>query len=152
MATVKFTYANNPATNDRDAVRWHVGDTDERRPLLDDREVDFALSQEPNTLLAAALCATALAGKFSSKANVAVGSISKALGDIADKFEAHAERLRARACVGAGVSFPATLKSTKDQLEVDDDLINPELAVGLGDNPDAHQINETLNRIDVDGI
>lgn len=151
MGTFKFTYDHDPGATDRDAVRWHVGDTDERRPLLDDREIDFALAAQPEVVLAAADCATALAGKFSSKSSITVGPISKQMGDIAQKFRDHAEELRSRAGVLAGVSFPAIAESTKQPLETDTDLITPQLTVGLGDNPFAIQLNGDLTKVGFNG-
>ena len=149
---MRWTYGGNPAASSRDAVRWHVGDTDERRKLLDDREIDYALVQYPNELLAAAECALALSGRFTSKSNVTVGSVSKSLGDVAKKYREHADELRRRACVLAGVSFPATNRTDREALVADTETINPELGVGLGDSPFAVQLNDTLRDLEFEGL
>lgn len=152
MVQPKYTYDGDPSKNDRDAVRWYVGDTDERRPMLDDREVDFALVANPNVLIAASVCAEALSGKFAREANVSVGGISKALGTVSESFRKHAETLRARACLSAGVSFPATIRSEKEALELDTNLTSPEFILRMGDNPWAVQLNEILPRESFNGF
>ena len=110
-----------------------------------------SLLQQPDTVLAAADCATALAGKFASKASITVGRISKQMGDLSKKFRDHAEDLRSRAGVLAGVSFPAIAESTKGPLETNTDLITPQLSVGLGDNPFAVQLNGDLTAVGFNG-
>jgi hypothetical protein len=114
--------------------------------MLDDREVDYSLVQNPNVLIAASVCAEALSGKFAREADVTVGNISKAMSKISEAYKKHSQTLRDRACLDAGVSFPATLRSTKEVLEEDTDLANPQFFVGIGDNPWAVQINEILSQ------
>lgn len=146
MVLPKFTYDGDPSKNDRDAVRWYVGDTDGRRPLLDDREVDFVLIDNPNTLIAASICCEALSGKFAREADVSVGGISKSLGKVSEAFKKHSETLRARVCISAGVSFPATTRSGKLALQLNEELPNPEFQIGQHDNPWAVQLNEWIPR------
>jgi hypothetical protein len=143
MALIKrFTYGNNPAASDVDAVRFLVGDTNSDRPLLDDREVEWAITQYPDRNLAAASLAEHLFGVFASKGDFKVGPVNKSYSKVADLFKQKADQLRAEACKGAIPSFPATHFSTKRVLEQNADLTRPQILVGISDNPFALQLNE----------
>ncbi len=146
MAARKWTYGNDPANSDRDAVRWRVGDIVEKRPLADDREIDYALSEYPNVLMAASITARAIGARFAAEADVTVGQISKALGKVADNFRKLADDLKEEASLTAGVSFPATIVGDKEALEQDTTLTEPQISIGLGDNPWALQLNDDLPR------
>ncbi len=143
--TLRYTYGHDPSTSDRDAVRFLVGDINPARPLLDDREVDWALTQEQNLNLAAAICAEALFGKFASQGDTTVGPVSKAFSKVAELMKAKAEQLRCEAAKYALPSFPATRYTTKCALEEKSDLIPPEFEVAQFDNPFAVQLNDGLD-------
>ena len=142
LGSKRFTYGNDPAANAVDAVRFLVGDTNEDRPLLDDREVKWAISQFPDRNLAAASLAEHLYGFFASKGDFKVGPINKSYSKVAQLFKEKAEQLRAKACLSAVPSFPATKISTKGILAQNLDLENPSFAVGLMDSPFVVQLND----------
>jgi hypothetical protein len=54
-------YTGNPETDDRDAVRLMVGDTDNDDLLLSDAEIDYCLKRNKDKVMAAAECAEAIA-------------------------------------------------------------------------------------------
>ena len=141
----RFTYGNDPSASPVDAVRFLVGDTNPMRPLLDDREVAWAIAKEPNENLAAALLADSLFGKFASQADITVGPVSKSYSKVAELFKSKADQLRGEACKFAVASFPATRVSTKLPLAQNIDLTSPSFAVGQSDNPFALQINEGMD-------
>lgn len=143
---IRFSYGGDPSASDIDAVRFLVGDTNADRPLLDDREVEFAISQEPDPNLAGAILAEHLFGLFSAKGNIKVGPVSKDYSKVAEMFKKKADQLREAACRSALPSFPATHHSTKDVLDENTDLVRPNFLVGLSDNPFAVQINNRLDR------
>lgn len=141
----RFTYSGDPSKNAVDAVRFLVGDTNSQRPLLDDREVAFAISQHPNQNIAAATLAEHLFGRFASQADISVGPVSKSFSKVAELFNTKAQQLRAEACKSAVPSFPATKRATKEVLDLDETLTRPNFVIGLGDNPFAVQINDDLD-------
>jgi hypothetical protein len=147
----EFTYAGDPANSPRDAVRFLVGDTNPLRPLLDDREVDYAIAQNPNQNLAAALLAEHLFGRFASQSDISVGPVSKAFSKAAELMKAKSEQLRADACRNARPSFPAIFVADKKALECDESLTRPQFFIGLGDNRFAVQLNHELNKTGFDG-
>lgn len=85
-----FTYSGNPATSDRDAVRFLIQDTDSDDVLLQDAEVDWCITQAGASVYQAAHdAAYAIASKFSRMAT------SKSVGDMslsyADRAKAYFE-------------------------------------------------------------
>lgn len=149
---LRFTYGGDPNSSASDAVRFLVGDTVRARPLLDDREVEYALSKYANPSLAAALLAEGLAARYARESDVSVGSVSHSLSQVSERFEKLALRLRQDATKMARVSFPATTRDAKKALQDDSSLTNPEFSVGLTDNPEAVQLNSELDRFGNDGI
>jgi len=144
MTCRKWTYNNDPARSPSDAVRFLVGDTIRDRPLLDDREVEWILTQAENTSLRAALACEALWSRFLAISDYTVGSVSKKFSDVAGKFKERAAEFRQDASKNALVSFPAHLKSTKDVLETDSELELPQFSIGMADSPLAIQLNQEL--------
>ena len=151
LGSKRFTYGNDPAASDVDAVRFLVGDTNADRPLLDDREVEWAIAQYPDQHLAAASLADHLFGVYASKGDFKVGPINKSYSKVADLFRQKAAQLRDEACKGAVPSFPATSKSAKQILESNSDLPSPQILVGISDNPFALQLNDELNDLGIHG-
>jgi len=142
---LKFTYDNDPANNVRDEVRFYCGDTLRERPLLDDREVDFAIAANPNPKLAASELCSHLAARFSREADITVGPVSKKLGDIAERFAKRAGELKADACSGARPSFPATDAAARQRIEAETaGGPQPQFRIGQFDNPWAVQFDDEL--------
>jgi hypothetical protein len=116
--------------------------------LLDDREVEYIVAQNPNLNLAAAAACEALWSRFLAISDYTVGSVSKKFSDIAAKFKDRAADFKGEAAKGAAlVSFPATLRSTKQVLETDDELVNPQFAIGMADSPLALQLNDEVSEL-----
>lgn len=147
MACKRWTYSGNPADSESDAVRFMVGDTIESRPLLDDKEVEWIVSQATNLNIRAALACEALWSRFVAISDYTVGSVSKKFSDIAAKFKERAAQFRAEATKNALVSFPAHLVSTKSALKSDSELTTPQFGIGMADSPIAIQLNEDLNDV-----
>ena len=139
---LKFTYDNDPGNSNRDAVRWLAGDTDEHTAQIDDREIDFSLTQFTNKRLAAAMCLDAVAAKFSYKASVSIGEISRSLGDVADKLRKRAEELRSEASKHNVLPFFGGLTiSGKEALSEDSNAVQPPFTMRQFDRPDAPQFD-----------
>jgi hypothetical protein len=149
---IRFSYTHDPSNSDVDAVRFLVGDTNSKRPMLDDREVEWAIAQYPNQNLAAAVLAESLFGKFASQADISVGPVSKSYSKVAELFKKKADQLRSEACKMAIPSFPAIRHSSKQQLEDNTDLVSPNFFIGLSDNPWAVQLNESLEGTNFNGF
>ncbi|HUX46412.1 MAG TPA: hypothetical protein VMV58_00230, partial [Desulfosporosinus sp.] len=88
-----WTYTGRPDENQRDEVRFLVGDTCSEDPLAQDEEIAYALGEQPTVLLAAARVLYALAAKFSRMVTSSVGGVSSQCSDIAKAFKDRAKEL-----------------------------------------------------------
>lgn len=127
-----WTYTSDPAGTPRDTVRWHLGDTDEKRPLAQDEDIDFALLQEPNPRLAAAIVATVLAAQFDRVTGISIAGLSIDMAKRAEQMRALAVRLRAEASGGGNTAMLAPVivpvltgatQSAVDEARADPDRI-----------------------------
>lgn len=136
-----WTYGHDPAESDRDHVRFLVGDTDESDPLLDDREVDWALTSEGTVEGAAVACARGLAAQFSRKAtSVTVGRTKRQFEnraqqfrDLADEIESGSSTLTDQ--VAAAPVAPQTTVSGHEDAAADSDRWPGVFHVGMERNP-----------------
>jgi len=136
---VAWTYSGNPASSDRDAVRFEIQDTDQSTPLVSDEEIDYALDQEGSVLAAAARCCEALARRFGSQADLSItsagDSVKRSYAARATNYMALAERLRAR--VGSSTGTPwygGGSKAGKAALRNDPDRVQPAFRRGQFDS------------------
>lgn len=127
-----WTYSGNPGATPKDAVRFEVQDTDTKRQLLRDEEIQFAIDQEagippePRGLLcAAARCCEVLARRFSAQADTVIGSIQVTYSKQAAGYTERAAELRARA-TGAGEPWVGgTSRSEKQLLRSQTNRVQP---------------------------
>ncbi len=96
-----WTYGGDPSANNRDAIRFLIGDTDTSNQLLQDAEITFLFNQwNSNVYLAAAHACDALYSKFAGKSDYSrsVGdlSISTQFGQQADRYRALSAQLLAQ--------------------------------------------------------
>jgi hypothetical protein len=72
-----FTYSFNPATSPKDALRFFIGDTDCKDPLLQDEELEYLLGLYNDSPTQAAIRAVeSIMLKFSRLCDETVGSVS----------------------------------------------------------------------------
>ena len=126
-----WNYSEDPASSNRDAVRWLVGDTDTSDQLLLDREIDYAYAQEGSVKKAAALCARALAGKYARLCDKAVDDLRISYSQRQKQFWELSEKLDKEAATAAGVSpYTGGISiSDKDSVADDSDRVAPAFKV-----------------------
>jgi len=120
-----WRYSGNPASSDKDAVRFHLGDVNGDEQLVYDEEITYALSQERDVNGAVAACAEAVAALLSREASIKVGPLSVDLSDKAEHFWALAKMYRARSLVYALPSVGGISIDGKDTIRDDDDRVRP---------------------------
>lgn len=120
-----WNYSGDPSQDDKDAIRWEIGDTIEDDPLLTDSEINYALNSERNIYTAAARCCEAIAAKFSRQAQYSLGPVS-----VHAQQRAEAYRKRARELWQKGTGGP-TAGGIEDEPAFKRDLMNNR--VGEGD-------------------
>ena len=82
-----FTYSGNPDLSPRDLVRFILGDTDAREPILQNAEIDWALNQYNSAPMNASirLCEM-IAAKMTRHADESAGSVSVSFSQVAKSF------------------------------------------------------------------
>lgn len=127
-----WTYSQNPGASSKDAVRFYVQDTVAKAPLLQDAEIQFAITVEAGSepdarglLAAAALCCETLATRYAAQPDTLIGSLQITGSKAAAVFAERAADLRGRA-QGAGVPFAGgQTHSGKHALRSDPNRVQP---------------------------
>lgn len=125
-----------PITTPKDEVRFHSGDTDASRPLVQDEEIAYVLSKQPNVTLAAAIICDSIVGKLSQNTDASVGDVSESSSQAAEAFRKKAADLRKEAGKLALPLFGGITHSQKDKLDQDTDLVQPSFRIGQDDHPE----------------
>lgn len=123
---MSWSYTGNPALSNRDAVRFLVQDTVEPVPpavgLVEDEEINWALTQQTNLYLAAALVARAIGARFSGKADEKqVGDLRIKHADTAKRYFTLADALTAQAGTVGGLAAPYFGGISYDDKKIDED-------------------------------
>lgn len=133
------TYSWNPndlATNEKDALRFELQDTDSGNWLLADQEYAYAIQVERNYWAAAARCAEVIARGFLRKQDVKLGrSLQIAYAKAAEQYFAMAQTLR-RKSLGTIIPFSGGMsKTVKFTYQQDTDLVKPAFTRTMQENP-----------------
>jgi len=126
-----FTYTGNPADSDKDAVRFLIQDTVADDYFVEDEEITFALSEEPNIYRAAALVAERIAARFARRPGSYVrGRIEVRNSTIAEQFQKIAATLRAQGSGSSSLSVTSAFAggisiADKETTESDADRTEP---------------------------
>lgn len=134
---MSWTYSNNPAASDLDAVRFTIGDTDIGDQLVSDEEVTYLLLQGGSPLYASILATENLACKFARQADCKVGEVSRSAGKIAEHFRECSKLLRGRFLRLGHVKprFGGISYAKERSLNEDRDLKSGFATIGQFDNP-----------------
>jgi len=137
-----WSYSGDPSQNDKDFVRFTIGDTDVDRPLLLDKEIQHLVTVHGSASQASIAGARALAAKFSRQSDETVGSVSKSFSQRAKAFLDLAKSLRS-ASNRNGVPYAGGI-SVGDKLSniQDDDRVKPVFTKHMQDNPRRTEITD----------
>lgn len=101
-AKVTWTYDVALATP-KDQIRWLCADNEATDPLVQDEEIAFVLTTQPNTYRAAAAVARQIARQFSRQATIDIATeVRINLSDRAKQYFEMAKDMEHQANVGAG--------------------------------------------------
>ncbi|HHY37203.1 MAG: hypothetical protein LHW58_08380 [Candidatus Cloacimonetes bacterium] len=138
-----WSYSGDPAANPKDAVRFYLGDTDPDDPQLQDEEILFLVQKfAGNVYLAAADAARGLAGKYSRRADKAVGDLRLSFSQQAQHYWELAKRLQTEAGKRAVPYAGGISKSDKKTQEEDTDRVRPAFKRGMMRNKRAPSVQE----------
>ena len=136
MVTPTYSFSGDPATSDKDAVRFWIQDMGPDVWLVSDQGILFVLQQYTQPLFAAAQVLRALASQYAQKVTKRVGDLSINYSDKAKQFLALADDLEQQASMngvmpyGGGVS-----KSDMRAVAENSDRPKPAFRVKQFDNP-----------------
>lgn len=134
-----MTTTYNPAqlsSNTTYQIRFNLGDTDTSDFQLQDEEISWAYSLRGNTWGATAMCALALAAKYSRLTSISADGVSQALQQKAAQFEKMAADYAKKECIYRAVPFVggvsiSDMRSTLAQA----DRVPEIFRIGINDNP-----------------
>lgn len=143
-----WSYSASSLGDDVNKVRLIIGDTDTNRQQLQDEEISFVLTNEAVVTYAAAACCDLLAAKYGFQVNTENSELRVSAAARHKHYQDLADRLRALGGGdipgGEGGGMPVVdmyaggaLKSEKDDLINDSDVMEPAFALGQDDNPEA---------------
>ena len=93
-----WSYSGDPASSDRDAIRFYIGDTDTTLQLLQDEDIDFLLLKwmpvYNSDLLTAAAAAEIVANHFAREVSVSADGVSVGSNELQQKYNDLAMNLR----------------------------------------------------------
>jgi len=131
-----WTYSGDPATSDKDAVRFHMQDTDIDRPLLSDEELEYLITQwsekYDSLILVSAVACEIVAGKYAGQVSVSADGVSVSVGELQGKYDLLASSLRDQYKLEQAAS--PLLEGVLHQLEPDPFIEPLRFGIGFMDN------------------
>lgn len=133
-----WTYGGDPAANDRDKVRFLIGDTDTNDQQVSDEEIAYLLTSEGSVPGAAVAAVQALIAKFSRLVDKSVGDLSISYSQRVGQYEKLLRQLVQRRALRTGTPYAGGIsESDKDTVEADTDRVRPEFYKGQFSHPGA---------------
>ena len=134
-----WSYSEDPASSDMDAVRFKIGDTDSDDELLQNEEIEYTLAEFATATdpvqRASIACARALEAMFARQSTYRIGQVSQTLSKKSDQFRRLAESLEEELVkrTPAEITGQPVLSSVKQADRDDSELIQPHFRVGIHD-------------------
>lgn len=122
-----WTYGGDPSANNRDAVRFLIGDTVSADPLITDEEIAWLLSEAGGVYTAAIQACETIAAKFARLADTVVDDVEVKASQRAASYRALAATLKTRqALSGGALPYAGGISiGDKQTREDDDDRVPP---------------------------
>lgn len=121
----------------KDQVRFLIGDTDASNPLVQNEEIEWALSEQGNVYAAAALVAQTLGGRFATTADKSVGDLKLKFSEQSRNFFELAKNLKMQVLSLSQVqSAGADVIATKEANEADTTLVEPKFTKDMHEHAD----------------
>jgi hypothetical protein len=138
-----WDYSGDPATSDKDHVRFLIQDVDQSDQLVSNEEIAFAISENETLPYAAVYLCRRIAARFAREADKTVSasgglSTTQALSQRSRGFLKLAETLEAEISSSQGMSLRpyagGVSVSDKTSVESDSDRTQPAFSAGMFDN------------------
>lgn len=128
---------NDSISTDKDAVRFHIGDTDPSNEALSDQEINYLLGEEGSVKMAAAQAARIIAAKIAKEPSFAFGTFEMDQSTAYQHFVDLAEDLADDAGTGSGLGAPVLAHTPED-----DDEFSDVFHMGLLDREDYEEAQD----------
>lgn len=130
----------------KDAIRFFLGDTDSNYPQLQDEEINFALTMRGNAYGGAAMCAQALAAKYSRLVNTSADGVSQGFAQKSVAYQRIAlEYLEKETIHYAGGYAGGTSKSDMRAQLGNGDRVPDIFRFGMFDDPPNDGVNTAID-------
>ena len=147
---MSWSYSGDPSSSDRDSVRFLIGDTDSSDEQLSNEEINWILTQEPNTYLAGHMAAQIIAGRYARLVDKSVGDLRISYSQRQKTYFALAEALVQQAMSNSGLAAPyagGISVSDKQLVESNTDRVQPSFKKGMHDYyPSAPEDPDWVNK------
>jgi hypothetical protein len=138
-----WSFSGDPASSDKDAVRFMIRDVDQSDQLFSDQEIDFAISTEGSKWRAAAMLCEQLAASCEN-VDRKIGDLAISGSQRAAQYRMLAKRYRYRGSMTAGVFAGGISHASKEKYKVDTDINQPAFYRGMTDYPNTFQDGDGL--------
>jgi hypothetical protein len=128
-----WTYGGDPDANDRDEVRFLVGDTDTTDQQITDEEIAYCVSKGGGNYMAAALASEAIAASYARDVDVKNGPAQEWASQRYKHYKDKATELRKRGGAFVKPIFGGQSLADKDSLNSDSDVPQPYFRRGMSD-------------------
>ena len=91
---MSWSYSGNPSASALDAVRFQIGDTIEKDPLLQNEEINAILEEQSNVLLASIECCERILAILARKVDYEIGPQKLKASQRFDQYEKLIRRLQ----------------------------------------------------------
>jgi hypothetical protein len=93
-----WSYSGDPATSEKDTIRFYIGDIDESLQLLSDEDIQFLIDtwgpKYKSSILTAAVAAEMIANHFAREVSISADGVSVGSNELQGKYDTLAENLR----------------------------------------------------------
>lgn len=132
---MSVTYERDPRIGNVQKVRFHLGDVEEGRYLVEDEEILYALERASNAiLLAAAICAESLAARFARSDFIRTGPTHIRKSQLQKHYYELANRLRQQATTADAFVSLTVDDATAESLKSDTSVSQPQFSMGMHNN------------------
>jgi hypothetical protein len=130
-----WTYGGDPSANDRDEVRFLVGDIDTNDQLVSDEEIAYAVAEGGSNYIAAAIVSETIAAQFARDVDFRNGPAQEWASQRYEHFSRKATDLRKRGGALVKPRFGGQSLADKRSLGDDSDVPQPYFSRGMSDMP-----------------
>jgi hypothetical protein len=136
-----WTYSGDPAANNRDSVRFLIGDTDTTKQQLTDEEIAFLLTQSgDNVYLAGASACYAIAADYARLVDKEVGDLVIDYSQRVEHYMTLGKQLEKQASKKSTPNIFSAALNTADKNAIDDDtsLVQATFRRDMHSNPNRY--------------